>query len=213
MVNDLDTVKSLCKVERMTPELRPPRHHGNLREALIDAGIALLQKGGTAALTLRRAAARAGVSHAAPAHHFDGLSGLLTAIATRAFSEFSASMIAARVAAGSTPRGQLSGICAGYLAFATEHSALFHLMFVSPEVNRADPAFKATSSAAYEVLRDACQPFAADGQQKATLEIAVWSLVHGYALLGFAPTRQQERPFSQIPDFDTLLTRLLRPQV
>ncbi len=58
-----------------------PHHHGNLREALIVAGIEILKEGGLPALTLRACAARAGVSHAAPAHHFDGLPGLVTAIA------------------------------------------------------------------------------------------------------------------------------------
>ena len=56
-------------------------HHGNLREALITAGVGLLNEGGLSALTLRKCAARAGVSHAAPAYHFKGLNGLLTAIA------------------------------------------------------------------------------------------------------------------------------------
>ena len=74
-----------------------------LRDVLIEAGIALLNEGGMAALTLRRAAARAGVSHAAPAYHFDGLPGLLTAIAARAFADFSNRMQAARDLAGSDP--------------------------------------------------------------------------------------------------------------
>jgi DNA-binding transcriptional regulator YbjK len=51
-------------------------HHGNLRAALVSAGIELLEEGGLEALTLRKCAARAGVSHAAPAHHFEGLQGL-----------------------------------------------------------------------------------------------------------------------------------------
>ena len=62
------------------PAPRTAHHHGDLRQALVAAGIELLDEGGLAALTLRRCAARAGVSHAAPAHHFKGLRGLLTAI-------------------------------------------------------------------------------------------------------------------------------------
>jgi AcrR family transcriptional regulator len=62
-----------------------PHHHGNLREALINAGLLLLKEDGLDGLTLRRAAARAGVSHAAPAHHFSGKQGLVAAIAARGF--------------------------------------------------------------------------------------------------------------------------------
>ena len=57
-------------------------HHGNLRPALIKAGIALLEEGGIDALSLRKCAARAGVTHAAPAHHFDGLAGLKALVYT-----------------------------------------------------------------------------------------------------------------------------------
>ena len=78
-------------------EIPRPHHHGNLRSALIDSGLALLANEGLAGLTLRRAAAAAGVSHAAPAHHFDGLPGLLTAIAARAFQLFADQMEAAQI--------------------------------------------------------------------------------------------------------------------
>ena len=75
-------------------ETSRPHHHGDLRRALIDAGLALLTEGGTSALTLRGCAARAGVSHAAPAHHFDGLDGLRVAIAEEGFDRFRRRMLA-----------------------------------------------------------------------------------------------------------------------
>ena len=62
------------------------QQHGNLKEALVLAGMQILEEEGLAALTLRRCAALAGVSHAAPAHHFDGLKGLRTAIAIRGYA-------------------------------------------------------------------------------------------------------------------------------
>ena len=70
---------------------RPPKY---LRVALVDAGLALLAIEGLAGLTLRACAARAGVSHAAPAHHFAGLPGLLTAIAARGFGIFTDTIFA-----------------------------------------------------------------------------------------------------------------------
>lgn len=178
----------------------------SLRDALIDAGMALLAEGGASALTLRQAALRAGVSHAAPAHHFAGLPGLLTAIAARAFATFADTLDAARAAAGADPRAQLHGICQGYLTFAARHAGLFHVMFVSPDVDRSDPTLGIHAERAYQCLQQACLPFVRHHDDR--LELAVWSMVHGYAALGFtgpAPAR----PFARQPDFAELLDELL----
>ncbi|MBC7478694.1 MAG: TetR/AcrR family transcriptional regulator [Pseudorhodobacter sp.] len=179
-----------------------------LRLTLIDAGLALLEEGGMAALTLRRTAARAGVSHAAPAHHFDGLPGLLTAMAARAFELFAASL---QSDDSLPPRDHLLAVCHGYLAFARAHKGLFHLMFVSPQVDRADPAVTPHANCAYLTLRAACLPFAAPGASEDTLlETAVWSLVHGYAALGFDPAADPRTRFTPPPPFDALLDELLK---
>lgn len=177
-----------------------------LREALIDAGLALLAEGGAAALTLRQAALRAGVSHAAPAHHFAGLPGLLTAIAARAFAIFADTLHAAREATGPDPRARLHGTCQGYLTFAATHAGLFHLMFVSPEVDRADATLAPQANRAYQILREACRPFATHPDDR--LELAVWSMVHGFAALGFAGPAPA-RPFDRPPIFADLLDELL----
>lgn len=190
----------------MTSENRP-HHHGNLREALIEAGLALLLESGIEGLTLRRAAARAGVSHAAPAHHFGGLTGLLTAVAARAFQIFTKSMITARDQSGPEPFDRLLGVCQGYMAFSQDKSGLFRLMFTTPGLDREDPDLSRESSAAYEVLRSACAPFASPAPEE--LEVAVWSLVHGYATLGFAGPKAEDRAFGQVPPFEILLRRLV----
>ncbi len=180
----------------------------DLRGQLIDAGIALLEELGPGGLTLRRAAARAGVSHAAPAHHFDGLAGLQTAIATRAFDLFTGTMRDHRDAAPSDPVARLRAICAGYLEFARRHGGLFHIMFGCPDVDMSDSALQAAADSAYRVLRDGCLPLS-DGVPDLALETAVWSLVHGYASLGLiAP---QARISGQArPDFDAVLDQLLQ---
>ncbi len=177
------------------------------RDALIQAGMALLAEGGPEALTLRRAAARAGVSHAAPAHHFKGLRGLQTAIAIRAFADFNRAMITHRDAAADTPFDRLAGICDGYLAFVDGQEGLFHLMFTAAEVDRDDPDFRAGATRAYGLLRAGCAPFT--GGADLVFEGAVWSAVHGYATLGFTRKRGQaggENP----PPFRALL-RLIVP--
>ncbi len=186
-----------------------PHHHGNLREALIEAGLQLLVEGGPSALTLRRAAARAGVSHAAPAHHFDGLRGMQTAMAARAYQDFSDMMVRHRSAAGPGALARLAGVCQGYLAFATERAGLFHLLFVAGEVSRDDPALQQASTLACQVLRDACLPFSATTLPDPQIEIAVWSMVHGYALLGLNLPDCPERAIVDIPPFDDLLRRIV----
>lgn len=167
----------------MAPRRKPPdaHHHGELAPALVAAGIELLAEGGPAALTLRACAARAGVSHAAPAHHFDGVAGLRAAIAREGFRRFRAAML--RAAEGeTTPRGRLLGICRGYLAFAEGNRALFDLIFGLDRAG-AKPGPSEEGAAAYAVLREACAPFVAPGQDRVVVESQVWSLIHGFASL------------------------------
>lgn len=174
----------------------------NTHDALIDAGLALLIEDGPEGLTLRRAAARAGVSHAAPAHHFKGLPGLQTAIATRAFALFTEAMLARRAKAPDEPYARLLAICEGYLDFARHSAGLFHVMFACPDLDGTDPALIAESSRAYGVLRDACLPFNG-GTPDPVLEALVWSSVHGFAQLGLdrpgsTPDGTQPPPFAQV---------------
>ncbi len=165
------------------PPHKQPHHHGHLRQALIQAGIDLLNEGGLSALTLRRCAARAGVSHAAPAHHFKGLSGLLSAIVARGYAQFSQTMIEERAKAPDDPRARLAAICNGYLRFAQENDALFVLMFSPQKLDFNNAELARESEVAYNVLVDACAPFQhGQGNNQAT-EIMIWSLVHGFAVL------------------------------
>lgn len=170
----------------ITSESPKLRRHGNLKQALVDAGIELLSEGGHAALTLRRCAARAGVSHAAPAHHFSGLKGLLTAIVTQGFMSFTLSMIEQRDDAADDPHARLVAVGNGYLAFATDNEALAALMFMTSRVFTDDPDFQAASAAAYRVLADVCAPFSSGAADAKGTEVLVWSLVEGYAGLARA---------------------------
>lgn len=167
----------------MAPRKKSPdaHHHGDLAPALVAAGIELLAEGGPGALTLRGCAARAGVSHAAPAHHFDGVAGLRAAIAREGFRRFREAMLDA-AQAEARPRGRLRGICRGYLAFAESNRALFDLIF-GLDPSGAKPAPSEEGAAAYAVLREACAPFVAPGQDRAVVETQVWSLIHGFASL------------------------------
>lgn len=179
----------------------------SLRHRLVAAGLLLLERDGIQGLSLRKTAALAGVSHAAPAHHFDGLPGLMTALATEAFRRFNAAMEARIVQSPPDRESRLQATCAGYLDFATAHAGLFHVMFQSPEVCHADPDLVRESSRAQDLLRQACAPFSP--QRDAAFETAVWSLVHGYALLGFGPAVGQQRGQLKVPAFSDCLAHLV----
>lgn len=185
-------------------------HHGDLREALIRAGLELLEEGGPGAMTLRKCAGRAGVSHAAPAHHFSGLISLQAAIIVRGYRIFTEEMQAHRAIAADNPRAQLLAICAGYLVFAARHGALFRYMFqdFSESRNEVDDQvledLHAESAAAYAELRSACAPFEPLNGVDQGIETLVWSLVHGYAML-FAGKPNSETPAGPIPDLSQIL--------
>ncbi len=83
---------------------RRPYHHGDLRAAMLQAAEAILNRDGLGALTLRAAAREAGVSHAAPPHHFGDLSGLLSELAASGFVRFRAHLVVAADAAGDDPQ-------------------------------------------------------------------------------------------------------------
>ena len=179
-------------------------HHGNLKQALVKAGISLLAEGGLGALSLRKCAARAGVSHAAPAHHFKGLKGLLTAIVAQGFETFTRYMIDARDQSADTPQAQLEGICQGYIAFSREYEAVATLMFMKDRFYTSDPEFQRTSSASYGVLAEACAPFRSGTMNEKAIEPLVWSRVQGYVHLARSGMIDPlETPFETIlPKFE-----------
>ena len=155
-------------------------HHGNLRRAILDGAVAAIEADGVAALSLRDVARRAGVSHAAPAHHFGDKAGVLTTIATEGYERLAEATRSA-LAGGEFVDGGLA-----YIRFAIEHPAHFEVMF-RPEVVRAgDPDLVAARYAAADVLFDAVR--ARLGEDARDEDVfgglaAVWSFCHGLATL------------------------------
>lgn len=160
-------------------------HHGALREALLDAAEAELRERGIEGFSLRSVAKRAGVSHAAPAHHFGGTNGLLTALAAEGFKRFVDYQRARRAAAGGDAKAQLAAAGLAYVAFAEEHTALFRLMFSSDRPDCDDALLSSASLAAFADLTGLVQdvtgrtaPESADMQRDV---LTVWGLSHGLA--------------------------------
>jgi AcrR family transcriptional regulator len=125
-------------------------HHGALRRALLDAALATLEEGGE--ISLRAVARRAGVSHAAPYHHFTDRKALVAALAREGL----ASLVQALESAGrqvEDPRLELLEIGVAYVRFSTENRALFRLMFSAELADREGlPELQAAYAGAYEVV-------------------------------------------------------------
>jgi AcrR family transcriptional regulator len=161
-------------------------HHGDLKAALIAAGLAEIEEKGLESLSLRSIATRVGVSHTAPKNHFDGLRGLLTAIATVGYERHAAEM--RKDAEGQPPgKARLDAACNGYVRFAMQHPELFKLMFSSTLCDADDPELKQAGWASYDVLRGIAHGLDWDkadapGSPWRT-EWMLWSMVHGYAML------------------------------
>lgn len=163
-------------------------HHGNLRAALLAAALDLLEADGLHALSLRKVAAEARVSHAAPAHHFPNLKALLTALAVIAFERFSESMAAARQAALKEPAAQVRAAGDGYLNFARANPALFRLMFSESQLDWSDTVLKVAAEASFRHLVEITAPFAdqlglTTPEERQELERLVWANAHGFAHL------------------------------
>lgn len=152
-------------------------HHGDLRAALLAAAEAELAERGVEGFSLRSVAKRAGVSHAAPAHHFTDAGGLLTALAAEGFRRFLDTQAAREAQAAPDPRAQLLAAGLGYVDFALARPALFRLMFGSDRAEFADPELSAASEAAYLHLVGQVRALGGNDTDAA----AVWSVAHGLA--------------------------------
>ncbi|MFJ3304869.1 TetR/AcrR family transcriptional regulator [Streptomyces sp. NPDC086549] len=153
-----------------------PYHHGDLRRAVLTAALDVIAADGPTALSLRDLARRAGVSHAAPAHHFKDRTGLLTVIAAEGFG-----LLASALRDASDLRD--AGV--RYVRFAREHPAHFQVMF-APELLRPHDLELTTARAlAGDALRDAVSTVspAGRGADDRLAEVAAWSLAHGFATL------------------------------
>lgn len=179
MSSDLDTVK--------TTDKRPEGyHHGDLRAALMAAAEAVIGERGVDGFSLREAARRTGVSPAAPQHHFGDARGLLTAVATSGFEALAEALEAADAGAVSREE-RLERQGEAYVRFALARPSRFDVMWRTARIDCGDPAYKAASSRAFELLnaavcdRPAGPSFA--GEAPDVRAIAAWSLVHGFARL------------------------------
>ena len=167
--------------------LAPARayHHGNLRDALVQRGVEILETQGPAALSLRQAARDVGVSQTAPLHHFDGKVGYLAAIAAEGFRLlFEQRVLALRNQ--HDPAERLLGVMLAHLRFAVDHGALFHVMFGPDIPDKAKfPDLEQAASRSYGILEACVGDYLSLRQAPLTRvrpsTLAAWTACHGLA--------------------------------
>ncbi|MGE3067138.1 MAG: TetR/AcrR family transcriptional regulator [Hyphomicrobiaceae bacterium] len=163
-------------------------HHGNLREALINAALALISQKGTSGVTFAEAARQAGVSPAAPYRHFRDRDALLADVARRGFEKFEAELKAAFNDGKPDAVTAFERLGRGYLAFARNEPAYYTAMFESGLSLDQYPELQTAGDRAFDVLRAACDAVvglmpAAQRPPALMMALHVWSLSHGIASL------------------------------
>jgi AcrR family transcriptional regulator len=156
---------------------RDSYHHGDLKAVILAEAAELVAQRGADGISLRELARAAGVSHAAPAHHFADRRGLFTALAAEGWRLLAAALTDARP--------DFIDAALAYVRFALDHPGHYAVMFDHSLVNPDDPKLVAAQDAAGAELAQGVNtlddPRAKDDPQAAAL--AAWSLVHGFSLL------------------------------
>jgi len=165
-------------------------HHGDLRNALMQAATAVLLEKGAAALSLREVAKVAGVSHAAPYRHFRDKAALLRVLAQDGFERLTAAI---KMAAESVPHNaeqKLIEAGVAYVRIAVQNPEITRLMFGGTVEPQEDSAYLAASAASYEALLDIIREGIQQGsfrqQPPQQLVLVAWASMHGLAMLAVA---------------------------
>ncbi|MBV5270324.1 MAG: WHG domain-containing protein [Afipia sp.] len=205
-------VKTAHKSDRETPY-----HHGDLHEALLQAAKRVAEREGLNGLTLRAVAREAGVSHAAPAHHFGDVTGLLSELAAIGFQKFSAALGQAVCNASSTGN-EAQARANAYVAFARDNPCMFQLMFRAERLDHDRPMLHEASKTAFAKLAGIV---AAQRNEELALDhltlpqaagiARIWSLVHGFAMLHLDGRLQHILDAAPGVTEEMLLAAMLKP--
>ncbi len=180
---------------------RATYHHGDLRRTLIDATAVLIEERGPSGFSLREVARRAGVSPAAPSHHFGDAQGLLTAVAVEGFSKL---VDAVEDLGDHDPHRRLVEHARRYVDVGISAPGHMAVMFRRDLVDTADPDYLAMATRAYDLVAETVAA-AADGPD-VDLTYAtktLWATCHG--IVSLYPSG--ERSLDDDPEIDELVRR------
>jgi AcrR family transcriptional regulator len=167
-------------------------HHGNLREALVEAAQVLIAENGPAGFTIAEAARRAGVSPGAPYRHFRDAEALLAEVALRGFETLRLALVQAWHDGKPEPVQAFENMGRAYLAFARREPAFYAAMFEARLNLEAHPGLMTASDQAFAVLRGAAESLTAAAPQTGRppalmVALHVWAMAHGIASLFCSP--------------------------
>ena len=163
-------------------------HHGDLKNALIKAGVEILAKEGVDGLSLRKVAQKAGVSHSAPYSHFPDKQSLIAAISTEGFNQLYSELQAVAEQYKDNPKRQLVDGVQAYVQFAMNNVDTFKIMFSGIlEKEKEYPSFVEVSRKTFELVVGIVRACQDAGVLRSTspemMAIAVWGQVHGIVSL------------------------------
>jgi AcrR family transcriptional regulator len=189
---------------RQGPGGRRGYHHGNLREALVEAALALIGAKGPAGFTFAEAARQAGVSPAAPYRHVRDRDALMADVARRGFERFEQQLSAAWNEGQPAIPEAFKRVGKAYLAFARNEPAYFAAMFEAGLSNAEHRELQQAGDRAFDVLRNACEALianlpAAKRPPAMMMALHIWSMSHGIASL-FARGDAARRTLPMSPD-------------
>jgi AcrR family transcriptional regulator len=173
-------------------------HHGNLREALVQAALALIAEKGPSGFSFAEASRAAGVSPAAPYRHFRDRDALMADVATRGFERFAETLKQAWRDGKPDPARAFVAMGRAYIAFARSEPALYAAMFEAALPRGTYPALDEAGNRAFAVVRDASEAVvatlpAAERPPALMISLHAWSMAHGIAAL-FARGDSSRRP-------------------
>jgi AcrR family transcriptional regulator len=183
---------------------RGPRgyHHGNLKDALIEAALDLIAKKGPAGFTFAEAARWAGVSPAAPYRHFRDRDELLASVALRGFELFEATLARAWNDGRPDASTAFENLGKAYLQFARTEPAYYSAMFESGVPIDSNPELRQAGERAFAVLRTASEKLieklpAGSRPPALMMGLHIWALSHGVAsLFGRGDAARRALPMS-----------------
>lgn len=182
---------------------RAKYHHGDLRAVILAEAARLVAERGADGVSLRELARSAGVSHAAPAHHFVDRRGLFTALAAQGFQLLTEAL--------SDARGDFADAAPAYVRFALEHPGHYQVMFNKSLLDAADTELAAAEAAAGAELSRGVATLRDPHAQAdpAAAQLAAWSLVHGFSTLwlndAVNPQVRQADPMDTVTRIATML--------
>ncbi len=193
-------------IDRHKPK---PYHHGDLRNALIQAGLELLAEGGMQELDLRKVARQAGVSHAAPYRHFADKQALIAAINEEGFHLLAERIRSTLREVSDEPVEQLLGVALTYVRFAKENPWLMREMFSGITIERETfESLHTASKSVYRLYAEVIRRGQGRGKivdgDPTALAGVLWSVLHGLAMLII---ENQMRPYADGPEGTERVTR------